>query len=70
MPKSARITLVGGPGDGQEFQFDVAATVLHWKAVEEVERITARTMGRPISVSDPVTYRRSLRTRSLFVYQP
>jgi hypothetical protein len=69
LPKNETITLVGGPGDGTEIKWERGDS-LQWNPVEDLERVTARTMGRPISVSDPITYVRSRRTRNLFVYQP
>lgn len=64
-----RITLVGGPGDGMTLRWE-SGDRLEWRPVNDAERIMARTMGRPHKEGDPITYKRSTRTRSLFVYQP
>jgi hypothetical protein len=64
-----KITLVGGPGDGETFDWG-GGDSLEWRPITERDRITVRTIGRPLNVNDPIRYRRSLRTHHLFVYQP
>jgi hypothetical protein len=65
----SKITLVGGPGDGETFEWGEGDD-LKWVPKLDRERIIVRTLGRPLSEADPIRYRRSLRTRHLFVYQP
>lgn len=68
--KPARITLVGGPGDGEEHTVASDTNLLEWKPETERDLVALRMNQRVPSVHDPVKYRRSLRTRALFVYQP
>lgn len=64
-----RITLVGGPGDGLTLRWGDGDRV-EWRPVDEREKVMVRMMGRKSTADDPIVYRRSLRTRNLFVYQP
>lgn len=65
------ITLVGGPGDGQQFKWP-GGDALKWVPKTTEEEITVRMeLGSDRQIDrDPVTYVRSKRTRTLFVYQP
>lgn len=68
---SEMITLHGGPADGQQYRWD-GGDVLQFHAFEAV-RITPR--GAPPapplpSVERHATYRRSMISRTAFVYQP
>jgi hypothetical protein len=65
----SRITLIGGPGDGLEVEWD-RGDDLQWKPATDQDFITLRMHHRVPSEHDPVRYRRSLRSRDLFVYQP
>lgn len=62
------ITLVGGPADGLKVEWK-DGNLLKWVPQTEHEKVTARMHNRPLN-GDPITYRRSLRSKSLFVYQP
>jgi len=70
-PKLETITLVGGPGDGEKHQWKSDSNLLRWvpKTREEEMRVTAAGFaGNPRN--HHLQYRRSLRTRSKFVFQP
>lgn len=66
-----RITLVGGPGDGQTFGWK-GGDALKWVPGTSEEKITLRMeLGPDRDIAqDPVLYVRSRRTRAKFVYQP
>jgi hypothetical protein len=64
------VRLVGGPGDSQTVKFTTGDDLLRWKPTDEREKITARMHGHTNLELNPVLYRRSKRTRNLFVYQP
>jgi hypothetical protein len=70
MPGKSKVTLVGGPGDGETFSFADDANVLIWVPCDEREQVLCRMHDRPEPTKDPIEYRRSRRTRTLFVYQP
>lgn len=70
MAKTEKITLVGGPGDGEKLDWAGGGDLLQWKPMTERDFITLRMHHRVPSEHDVIKYRRSIRTRNLFVYQP
>ena len=68
---SELITLHGGPADGQQYRWD-GGDVLQFHAFEAVRVTPIGQPARPAlpSVERHATYRRSMITRSRFVYQP
>lgn len=64
-----RITLVGGPADGEQFDWP-GGDLLKWVPADEREIVTARMHERDDYHHRPILYRRSLRSRHRFVYQP
>lgn len=67
---SELVQLVGGPGDGEEHRIAGKGDTIRWEPQTDHEKIALRMLGRIPSSQDPVKYRRSLRTRNLFLYQP
>jgi hypothetical protein len=65
------ILLVGGPGDGQTFEWK-GGDLLRWKpsSPADYEFVRANGFVGEAEVMQQFHYRRSLRTRSKFVYQP
>jgi hypothetical protein len=63
--------LIGGPGNGQRVQVGRDWTLIRWKPQTSEEEAAIRQDGH---TGDPemhqFVYRRSLRTRTRFVYQP
>jgi hypothetical protein len=71
LAKTERVTLVGGPGDGLEYELPKEDGDLQWKPSGDHDVIAARMHGRDVKlVHDPIRYCRSKRTKTLFVYQP
>ncbi len=70
MSRSEKITLQGGPGDGEVLDLGGKGDQLVWKPICERDLIAIRMNGRVPSEHDPIKYRRSVRSRHIFIYQP
>lgn len=67
-----QVLLCGGPGDGQQVKVGDDWDLIKWVPSDDAERVVARMEGHEAKDNDrdPVQYRRSLRSRRKFVYQP
>lgn len=67
---SEHIVLVGGPGDGEEYDLTGKGDLICWEPATDRDKVALRMHSRIPSQLDRVLYRRSLRTRTQFLYQP